>query len=112
MIPLFEMQRRRLTVEEEQKWREVIPRIPFLRFPADWEIQIIPPFLDATVRFMVRLPNGEIRSVFLDTRNSLGYWEGHYWEVYPYRGDIGRCSLNETEKLLEMIGDLKTEDEA
>lgn len=105
----------RYKIEDEQKWREEIKVIPFIQFPADWLIQVIPPFSDAVVRFRVRLPSGKEKSIYLDKRNSLGYWEGidnAYWEVYPYRGDVGRCNMTEIDLLLEMIGDTEADDES
>ena len=93
-------------IEEAQKWREEVSHIPFIQFPSDWMIQIIPPFADAIVRFRVQIEGGETRSIYLDGRNSLGYWgDGYYWEVYPYRGDVGRCDMNDIPELLRMIGD-------
>jgi len=104
----FEIQKKRYEVENEQKWREEINLIPHIQFPAEWAVQIIPPFADAVIRFRVRLPSGEDRSIYLDKRNSLGYWNeiaSAYWEVYPYQGDVGRCDMNDIKTLLEMIGD-------
>lgn len=103
----------RYKVEEEQKWREEVQTLPFIQFPAGWQIQIIPPFGDAVVRFRVKLPSGAEKSIYLDKRNSLGYWEGEgYWEVYPYRGDVGRCDIRDIPELLRMIGDeQETEDD-
>ena len=95
-------------IENEQKWREEIKHIPFIQFPSDWKVQIIPPFADAIVRFRVQIAGGETRSIYLDGRNSLGYWGkvgNYYWEVYPYRGDVGRCDMEEIPELLRMIGD-------
>jgi hypothetical protein len=98
---------KRYEIEQEQKWREEISAIPAIRFHADWLVQIIPPFGDAVIRFRVKLPSGKEKSIYLDRRNSLGYWEKPdepYWEVYPYQSDVGRCGINEVETLLEMIG--------
>lgn len=98
----------RYKIEEQQKWLGEITNIPFIQFPSDWKVQIIPPFGDAVVRFRVELPTGQNRSVYLDGRNSLGFWDlvgSYYWEVYPYRGDTGRCSMQEIPELLRMIGD-------
>jgi hypothetical protein len=104
----IETYHKRYEVEREQKWREEISTLPFIQFPSDWSIQVIPPFGDAVVRFRVRLPSGKEKSIYLDKRNSLGYWDEPdqaYWEVYPYQGDVGRCGINEIDVLLEMIGD-------
>ena len=98
----------RLRIEQQQDWRKELSVIPFIKFPADWSIQVIPPFGDAVVRFRVRLPSGTEKSIYLDSRNSLGYWEKPdepYWEVYPYQSDVGLCDIGEINTLLEMIGD-------
>ena len=96
----------RYKIEKAQKWREEVLSLPFISFPAGWQVQIIPPFADAVVRFRVKLPSGADKSIYLDKRNSLGYWQGEgYWEVYPYRGDVGRCDIPDIPELLRMIGD-------
>lgn len=97
----------RYQIEDKQGWRKEISSIPFIQFPSNWKIQIIPPFGDAVVRFRVKLPSGKEKSVYLDSRESLGVYEGlvPYWEVYPHQGDVIRCGINEVEKLLEYIGD-------
>lgn len=101
----------RYRVESQQKWREEIDAMPWITFPADWKVQIIPPFGDAVIRFRVELPSGDKRSVYLDARHSLGTWRDEqgefipYWEVYPYRGDVGRCDKENVAELLAMIGD-------
>ena len=104
----FELQRKRYEIEDKQSWREEIEVIPFIQFPADWKIQVIPPFGDAVVRFRVQLPSGKEKSIYLDSRHSLGVYGDPletYWEVYPYRGDTARCGMNEIEDLLKYIGD-------
>lgn len=113
----FQTYLKRLEVERDQQWREEIDLIPFINFPAGWSVQVIPPFADAVARFRVRLPSGRVKSVYLDTRCSIGnYWGDNgemvpYWEVYPYQGDVGRCKRNEVAELLEMIADEKEDDE-
>lgn len=103
----YDLYYQRLDIERKQEWHDEIHTMPFIKFPADWEIQIIPPFGDAVVRFRVRLPSGGEKSIYLDKRNSLGMWyDGEaYWEVYPHQGDVGRCNIDEVDVLLEMIGD-------
>lgn len=101
----------RYKIEAEQNWRDEIKNIPFIKFPADWQIQIIPPFGDAVIRFRVKLPSGTEKSIYMDSRSSIGYMMNEYnqpipyWEVYPYCVDVGRCYLNEVDRLLEMIAD-------
>ena len=101
---------KRYHVEQEQDWKGEIVRIPWLHFRGDWQVRIIPPFADAVIRFQVILPSGVLKSVYMDSRNSLGIWgRGNdaepYWEVYPYQGDVGRCALDDTIMLMEMIQD-------
>ena len=103
----FKLQQQRYEIEDKQSWREEMEVIPFIQFPADWKIQVIPPFGDAVVRFRVQLPSGNERSIYLDSRESLGIYGNlePYWEVYPHRGDTARCGINEIDTLLEYIGD-------
>ena len=95
----------RISVENNQKWGEEIEHIPFIQFPTDWKIQVIPPFGDAVVRFRVQLPCGTEKSIYLDSRGSLGCYGRPYWEVYPYYGDVGRCDREDVEQLLILIAD-------
>lgn len=108
---LFEVRMRRLKIENEQNWREDIDTIPWLQFPSDWKVRIIPPFADAVVRFQVTLPSGKHKSIYLDSREALGYYGGPYWEVYPVQGDVGRCDREDAEELMKMIADEREEGE-
>lgn len=107
----FGQRMKRLDIEYEQGWLEEEEHIPFIQFPADWKVQVIPPFGDAVVRFRVELPSGKRKSVYLDVRSSLGYFGADvnvptpYWEVYPYRGDIARCHRWNVALLLTFIAD-------
>lgn len=108
----------RYRVESDQDWKGEIVRIPWLHFRGDWQVRIIPPFGDAVIRFQVILPSGTLKSVYMDSRNSLGVWGDitkdeiePYWEVYPYRGDVGRCDLADTLMLMEMIQDETKEED-
>ena len=101
---------KRYHVEQEQDWRGESVRIPWLHFRGDWQVRVIPPFGDAVIRFQVILPSGLLKSVYMDSRHSLGTWGDlatcqPYWEVYPYQGDVGRCALEDTIMLMEMIQD-------
>lgn len=120
MTPEEEVEKKleRYRVEEDQKWRAEINRIPFLTFRSDWQVRVIPPFGDAVIRFQVILPSGALKSVYMDSRHSLGIWgdmnnpqPDPYWEVYPYQGDVGRCHLADTIMLMEMIQDETNGDE-
>ena len=82
--------------------REKLDIIPFIKFPEDWEIQVIPPFGGATVRFRVRKGKA-IVSIFLDCYEKLAVMGAPYWEVYPHDGDIFRCEMNSIHKLLLAI---------
>ena len=92
----------RCTVERNEEWREWIKEIPYIRFPSEWEIKIIPPFGGAMARFLVKIGIKEI-SVYLDCHGSLGACDTPYWEVYPYNDDVYRCDMNETAELINAI---------
>lgn len=81
-------------------------RIPFLDFPEGWKIKVIPPFGGAVIRFLVSEDGESWVSIYMDGYENLGYFGGEpYWEVYPVDGDVGRVELDETDALLEMIGE-------
>jgi hypothetical protein len=93
----------RWNIERDEDWRDWVNHVPKIRFDPEWEVQVIPPFSGALVRFRVHL-KGKWASVYLDPHNLLGYYEGEpYWEVYPYLDDVGRCDMDDIETLLEMI---------
>lgn len=88
-------------IQEYDKWTK---EIPFLRFPEDWEVQIIPPSTGAIVRFRVKRADRDIViSIYLDCYGRLGSPEKPYWEIYPYKNDVYRCGIYEVEDLIESI---------
>ncbi len=93
----------RYKIEAQDQWRESIGKIPHIQFPADWLVQVIPPFGGAMARFRVKLPTGGEKSVYLDFYDRLGYYGSPYWEVYPFEGDVGRCDMADVPELLRMI---------
>ncbi len=98
----------RSAIETEQGWLEEYATLPFIQFPADWKIKITPPCDDAVVRFRGLLPSGTEKSIYMDSRESLGSYDLQgtpYWEVYPVRNDIARCDKNDIKTLLELIAD-------
>ena len=91
---------KRDTIQDYDYWRV---NVPFLKFPAEWEISITPPFATAMVRFRVRHDNCEV-SVYLDCHDTLGSVGEPYWEIYPSADDdIERFLLNNTDGLLDGI---------
>lgn len=78
--------------------------VPWLRFPTDWEVQIIFPDTGAVIRFLVRQGNRRV-SVYGDYFDCLGAFGAPYWEVYPYKQDVGRCPISDSRELLRMIRD-------
>jgi hypothetical protein len=96
----------RSRVEVAEDWRGRISEIPYIKWPADWEVRAIPPFGGALVRYMVRLPNGAVKSIYLDCFQSLGFFgQEAYWEVYPVGGDVGRCAVEDVQELLRLVAD-------
>jgi len=87
-------------------YRKWIKEIPFIKFPEHWEVQIIPPFTGAVIRFRVK--NGaDFISVYLDCYDVLGWFGEPYWEVWPDTdGDVFRCKIKDTNALIEKINTL------
>lgn len=86
-------------IMETRKWSQMIP---YLQFPNDWLVKIIPPFGGATIRFLVKKDIASV-SIYLDCYSNLGCMDEPYWEIYPYEDDTFRCPLNESETLLNAI---------
>jgi len=78
--------------------------IPFLQFPRNWQIKIIPNHAGSTVRFLVSKQGKKgFLSVYLDCHDNLGYMQQPYWEVYPVGDDTARSCIGNTVKLLSDI---------
>lgn len=93
----------RYDIESREDWREWVKKIPALKFDADWEVKIIPPFGGAMGRFLVSKNGGHSVSVYLDCHDALGYMEQPYWEAYPIGEDTARFLLDDTEGLINAI---------
>jgi len=86
---------------EADKWRI---EIPYINFPSDWEVKIIPNFAGSVVRFLVKKNEIEI-SIYLDCYDALGCYGSPYWEIYPYENDVLRCDMNDTKTLIKSINE-------
>ena len=91
-----------LQYEEQRHFRKWAHKMPFLQFPSDWKIKIIPPYCNAMVRFVIEKESAWV-SVYFDVDNKLGYYDTPYWEAYPYEDDVFRCSFGEEDLLLKAI---------
>lgn len=91
-------------VEKKFEYDKWMKEIPYIKFPSDWEIKIVPPFAGAIVRFRVKKGNADI-SVYLDCYDMLGAVSRPYWEIYPYShdSDTFRCNIHDIDALLEAI---------
>lgn len=104
MDKYIEMVQAQGLVEKSNQWMKWVREIPYIAFPADWKIAIIPPFGGAIARFLVRRKDTDKRvSVYLDCYDRLGCYGEPYWEVYPHDGDVYRCAMDETDLLLSAI---------
>lgn len=91
-------------VFEARKWTK---ELPYLQFPAHWQVKITPPFLGANIRFLVKretTPDKERVSIYFDGYNNLGYFGQPYWEIYPNcENDNERFLLGEEKEMFEEI---------
>jgi hypothetical protein len=99
----------RSSIETNDQWREWSERIPFIQFPPEWEVRIVPPYGGAVARFYVRYGNNQC-SVYLDCYDRLGYFGAPYWEVYPIDNDVARAPMEDVPGLLELIRQSLEED--
>jgi len=102
MIPI-ETTLKAAQVAEELEYLKWDKEIPFIPFPASWEVAPRPNFGGAIVRFKVRKKGSEYYiSVYLDCYDSLGCYGSPYWEIYPaYDGDIERFDIKDVEGLVK-----------
>lgn len=79
--------------------------IPWLSFPKGYSIRVIFPFGGAAARFQVcktGKPKNSV-SVYLDTREMLGYFGAPYWEAYPIGDDVARFAMSDVDSLIKAI---------
>ncbi len=91
------------SVFEPFRWMK---ELPYLSFPSDWKVKIIPPFVGAVIRFKIRketTPVGYNVSVYFDGYDNLGCVLKPYWEVYPANGDTARFPLGQEAEMLKQI---------
>jgi hypothetical protein len=94
----------RSKIELDEGWRDLVNRIPAVRFRPDWDVKIIPPFAGAKARFWVSRGNANV-SVYLDEGDALGFMGGKaYWEIYPAaEGDTARFYLEDAGEMIEAV---------
>lgn len=79
-------------------------KIPYIKFPDNLKIKIIPPFAGAVIRFRAAdLEEKASVSVYLDCYDTLGCYGKPYWEIYPVDGDIFRCDMEDVNTLINTI---------
>ncbi len=100
----FETFKARLLVEREMEYGRWCDEIPYIRFPVAWNVQVIPPFGGAVVRFHVRNKRGMTVSVYLDCYDTLGCYGAPYWEIFPGDGnDVSRYAMEDVAGLIKGI---------
>ena len=101
----------RYQIESEENWKEWLRKIPSLRFDADWDIKVIPPFAGALARFWISKGENHV-SVYLDVFSRLGWMYDSdnnpipYYEIYPSPDDpydIKRYHLDEVDEMMSDI---------
>ncbi len=91
-----------MLIEKGMEYDRWYKEIPFIKFPASWEVRIVPPFRGAVVRFRVRNARGKEISVYLDCYDNLGHYGAPYWEIFPAAdNDIARYAMNDIDGLLK-----------
>ena len=82
-----------------------LEELPWLALPEGYSFKVTFPFAGAAARFRVCKTDkpDESISVYLDTKNVLGYFDGPYWEAYPIGDDVARFSMSDGAGLIEAI---------
>jgi len=98
----LELLEAQLLIEKEREYARWYKEIPYIRFPASWEVKVIPPFRGAIVRFRVRNTRGREISVYLDCYDTLGCYGSPYWEIFPAAdNDVARYAMDDVGGLLD-----------
>lgn len=93
---------KRVEIEAEQEWDRVRQELPWLNFPPHLCVKIVPPFMGAMVRFLVKNPvTGDTASVYYDEWGMLGA-DRQYWEVYVH-GDTTRFERDDVVAMMNFI---------
>lgn len=95
--------------EQIQEYRQWCKELPAFNFDKEWNVQIIPPFGGAIIRFCIE-HNGKQVSVYFDAYAELGYMVDENDEPIPYfeyydGTDIYRYYLNESNRMMADIGE-------
>lgn len=92
----------RRAVERGERWESFCKYMPKLTIPEGCQIQVIPPFCGAIVRFVVHKGNRSV-SVYFDAYSRLGYCEGEYWEAYPIDDNNNRYAPTDHDMMMADI---------
>lgn len=82
-----------LSGRKMELWSYWIKNLPFLKFDSDWEVKIIPPYVDAIISFVVRKDSKQVTVYF----NIL---KEPHWQM---AGEETKFSLGQEAQLLEAI---------
>ncbi len=85
--------------------KSVIEDFPWITLPEGYSFKVTFPFNGAAARFRVcktSNPKNDV-SIYLDTKDVLGYFGSPYWECYPSEGDVARFAIEDTEGLVAAI---------
>lgn len=99
--------RRRRDLEKSEKWGMWIHEIPYVSFPSDCKVKVVPPFGGAMSRFYIQKPDGAVLSIHLQVFDWLGTLRviTPYWEVYPVKRSISSCHMQDVDTLIQLIKD-------
>ena len=90
-------------VEDMFEWSKWHNEIPFMQLPEGYQFKVVPPSLQAIVRFIVKFKDREV-SVYLDGYDKLVYVGKPYWEIYPNSfGDAERFLFGKEEEMIQAI---------
>jgi hypothetical protein len=88
--------------EKAFEWRKWCEQIPDVKFPKDWNVQLMPPFAGAIVRFVAKKKNKRV-SVYLDCYDMLGCFGEPHWEAYPIKDNNVRWPMADWKKMFTAI---------
>lgn len=91
----------RANMELKNEYPRWCKELPSFNFDKEWNVQIIPPFAGAIIRFCIYYKDKHV-SVYFDAYDALGIMGEPYFEYYDGE-EAYRYLLNESEEMMEDI---------
>lgn len=101
----FSTRRKCYEIDDEMEYDKWMVGLPFIQWPANYLIKVIPPFGAKVIRFWLKTADTQHElSIYLDGYNYSGCMPWPHYEVYGGEvGDVSRCKWDDIEGLKRIV---------